>query len=358
MKQKAASNTSNPSSLPKRAAAANAQPSAQRTSRAPGNPGTPLLLHRKYLELVEPQAAGQFSVRLGSAGSTSYFPLSEQHETRATAKAQLLQRVLDEEGWATLCRRFPREFAFALFWNQNPLLCTYTTLLTRCRGQLLRRTSTATTGIRVAIIEGDESVRRALEQWVSGLSGWTSAGAFPAADSPTLKLLRHSADLILFNRSQTDLQPASPNGTGNAFNLPVPAFPFGIYETSDDIFIAHSGVSSGYFLRRTHPQHVLDPIRNAWGGEPPDGTRLRSLIDGYFEALITDSGSADRTPARTALTPREQEILLRLSKGYPDKQIAGELNISSWTVHNHMKNIFRKLGVHTRTQAVLKHLQR
>jgi DNA-binding CsgD family transcriptional regulator len=58
------------------------------------------------------------------------------------------------------------------------------------------------------------------------------------------------------------------------------------------------------------------------------------------------------------LTPREEEILLRLSKGYPDKQIASTLNISSWTVHNHMKNIFRKLGVHTRTQAVLKYLQR
>jgi hypothetical protein len=146
--------------------------------------------------------------------------LGEQHETRATAKAQLLQRVLDEEGWATLCRRFPREFAFALFWNQNPLLCTYTTLLTRCRGQLVRRTSTATSGIRVAIIEGDESVRRALEQWVSGLSGWTSAGAFPAADSPTLKLLRHSADLILFNRSQTDLQPLHPTAPAMPSTFP------------------------------------------------------------------------------------------------------------------------------------------
>jgi DNA-binding NarL/FixJ family response regulator len=140
--------------------------------------------------------------------------------------------------------------------------------------------------------------------------------------------------------------------------LPVPTFSFGIYETSDDIFIAHSGVSSGYFLRRTHPQHVLDPIRTAWGGDAPDAAQLRSRIDHYFQALITDSGSADRTPARTTLTSREQEILLRLSKGYPDKQIAGDLNISSWTVHNHMKNIFRKLGVHTRTQAVLKHLQR
>lgn len=316
----------------------------------------PLLLHRKYLELVEPKAAGQFSVRLGSEGTSSYFPLGEHDEARAAAQAQLLQRVLAQEGWPALCRRFPREFALALFWNQNPLLCTYTTLITSCRPAPPRKS--APPGIRVAVIEGDEPVRRALELWATHLPGWSWAGAYPSVDPSTLKMLRHSADLILFNRSQTDLQPAPPDGAGHLLDLPVVAFPFGIYETSDDIFIAHSGVSSGYFLRRTHPQHILDPVRNAWGGEPPDAARLRSRIDDYFQALITDSGGADRSPPRTALTSREQEILLRLSKGYPDKQIAGELNISSWTVHNHMKNIFRKLGVHTRTQAVLKHLQR
>jgi DNA-binding CsgD family transcriptional regulator len=317
------------------------------------------LLHRKYLELIEPKAAGQFSVRLGSEGTSGYFPLAEHDEARATAKANQLQRVLAVEGWGALCRRFPREFALALFWNQNPLLITYTTLITSIAplppANPARKPAA---GIRVAVIEGDESVRRAMELWANRLPGWTWAGGYPSADPATLKSLQDSADLILFNRSQNDLQPAPPSGTGDPRDLPVPTFSFGIYETSDDIFIAHSGVSSGYFLRRTHPQHVLDPIRTAWGGDAPDAAQLRSRIDHYFQALITDSGSADRTPARTTLTSREQEILLRLSKGYPDKQIAGDLNISSWTVHNHMKNIFRKLGVHTRTQAVLKHLQR
>jgi len=58
------------------------------------------------------------------------------------------------------------------------------------------------------------------------------------------------------------------------------------------------------------------------------------------------------------LTHREHEVLALLSKGYVDKEIADSLRISIWTVHGHVKNIFEKLGVHTRTEAVIKFLQK
>lgn len=58
------------------------------------------------------------------------------------------------------------------------------------------------------------------------------------------------------------------------------------------------------------------------------------------------------------LTSREQEILNHVSRGYLDKEIAHLLNISIWTVHNHVKNIYEKLGVHNRTEAALKLLQK
>ena len=58
------------------------------------------------------------------------------------------------------------------------------------------------------------------------------------------------------------------------------------------------------------------------------------------------------------LTPREKEILDHLSKGYLDKEIAHALGISVWTVHGHLKKIFEKLQVHSRTEAVVKYLQK
>jgi len=62
--------------------------------------------------------------------------------------------------------------------------------------------------------------------------------------------------------------------------------------------------------------------------------------------------------APVALTNREQEVLNLISRGCLDKEIAHLLDISIWTVHNHLKNIYDKLGVHNRTEAVLKYLQR
>jgi DNA-binding NarL/FixJ family response regulator len=58
------------------------------------------------------------------------------------------------------------------------------------------------------------------------------------------------------------------------------------------------------------------------------------------------------------LTPREQEILEHLSRGYVDKEIAQRLGISAWTVHGHLRSLFRKLQVHTRTEAVVRYLQK
>ena len=58
------------------------------------------------------------------------------------------------------------------------------------------------------------------------------------------------------------------------------------------------------------------------------------------------------------LTPREKEILDYLTKAYLDKEIAQVLGISVWTVHGHLKNIFEKFQVHTRTEAVVKYLQK
>src|SRR5262245_66341676 len=113
-------------------ASSNPTPSRRCTDdpSAESAPSPPELVQRKYLELIEPRTAGQFSVRLGYGGTHSYFPLGEQNERRAASRAATLQQLLQREGWVALCRRFPREFTLALFWNQNPLLCTYTTLLT------------------------------------------------------------------------------------------------------------------------------------------------------------------------------------------------------------------------------------
>jgi DNA-binding NarL/FixJ family response regulator len=212
--------------------------------------------------------------------------------------------------------------------------------------------------VGVLIIETNQEVRRALTLWINRIPGYHCAGAFSNAQAALRPAAVKSAGLILFNRNL----PGLPEGKGLAECdgriAGLPAFGFGTYAESDDIFSSLTGVSGGYFLRRRPPLEMLEPITGAWNHGALAAGRLVGQIPKYFQNLFGQSPPNDDAQSKVSLTPREQEILLRLSKGYPDKQIADGLNISAWTVHNHMKNIFKKLGVHTRTEAVIRYLQK
>src|SRR5213593_2898357 len=121
------------------------------------------LVQRKYIDLVDPRAPAQYSARFEQDGRNCYFPLGSGDETRAAARAVEIQRVMDNKGWDCACKRYPREFTLAIFWNDNPLLCTYGTLLTAPRKASPAPRTPPTTlpdKIRVALVERDEEVRR------------------------------------------------------------------------------------------------------------------------------------------------------------------------------------------------------
>jgi DNA-binding NarL/FixJ family response regulator len=319
------------------------------------------LVHRKYTDLADPRTAGHFSARIEQDGTGCYFPLGSDDQTRAAVRAQEIYRCVQAEGWSSACARYSREFTFAVFWNSNPLLCTYTTLLTSPgNGAAARapRSDEATKALRLVIVEADDVVRGALAHWSRLVSGCVCVGTFASPRQAQAHLSRTRPNLVFFNRSLPEFQLNLATGEPNPRTLPFARFAFGIYETSDDIFISHTGVGHGYFLRRTPPAQVLAPILSAWSEGSPALNRVLRQTRDYFQDLIVGTPGAMPPGEKAELTPREEEILLRLSKGYQDKQIADAFDISAWTVHNHIKNIFKKLGVHSRTQAVIKHLQR
>ena len=144
----------------------------------------------------------------------------------------------------------------------------------------------------------------------------------------------------------------------SALPRPVPAYSFGIFEVSDDIFASLSGVQEGYYLRRRPPLGMLAPIAT----DAHEGTstthRLDSRINNYFRDILERTTGAVAPQEPSILTSRELEVLDCVRKGYPDKQIAQALSLQPSTVHTHLKKMFEKLGVHTRTEALMKHLQK
>jgi DNA-binding NarL/FixJ family response regulator len=111
-------------------------------------------------------------------------------------------------------------------------------------------------------------------------------------------------------------------------------------------------------LKRLPPERILEPVLGVLesGRTPLD--ILRRTAQAYFQRVLQSAPAREVSGTVAQLTRREQDVLDLLSKGYVDKEIAPALGISSWTVHEHLKRIFDKLQVRSRTEAVLAYLQK
>jgi DNA-binding NarL/FixJ family response regulator len=115
---------------------------------------------------------------------------------------------------------------------------------------------------------------------------------------------------------------------------------------SDTIFRALEAGADGYLLKRSSPEQLQNAVLDVLKGGVPMTAEIARRVIGSFR----------RQPARrdvlTQLTPREEEILTLLSKGFASKEIAEKLAVSYETVRDHLKRIYNKLHVHSRLEAV------
>jgi DNA-binding NarL/FixJ family response regulator len=131
---------------------------------------------------------------------------------------------------------------------------------------------------------------------------------------------------------------------------------YSVFEDADLLFKSTPGGSVVYMLKRTAASRLFEPIADL--AEAPIRERVAAHVWKYFQQLSALLPSGPPVWKIAKLTPREHEILASLSKGDLVKEIAHKLGISAWTVQGHVKSIFEKLKVHTRTEAVIKYLQK
>ena len=130
----------------------------------------------------------------------------------------------------------------------------------------------------------------------------------------------------------------------------VPVMMLTVYEDNDAIFNALKAGASGYLLKRSAPAKLLEAIKELHhGGAPMTSEIARRVIESFFHAKPT-------AHPQDKLTAREEEILECLAKGFVTKEIADKLAVSYDTVRYHLKHIYDKLHVHSRTEAVIKYL--
>lgn len=314
------------------------------------------LLQRRYPNATNPDP--EWAVRIEHEGMGACFPLGTCDIAAAAAKALTIYETISGKGWETACQRHPREVTVAIHWVNNPLTWTYTTFHSETAVQPLRPGAEDEAALRVVVVEPDAGIRRALQHWINSQSGVRCDATCASAEEVFQRSSAAGNELWLINR-------ALPGATGVACLERVQRlFPqacallFSVYEDSSQLFAATPGGAAAYLLKRTAPEKLLDPICGETPVTPLSPKEILVRVRKYFQGFLAFAPAPETNRALESLTNREREILHCLSKGYVDKEIALRLGISAWTVHGHVKNIFEKLNVHTRTEAVVKLLQK
>jgi DNA-binding NarL/FixJ family response regulator len=202
--------------------------------------------------------------------------------------------------------------------------------------------------IRVSIVEDNLRLRGSLTKLIELSEGFECMGSHADAEEALVQLPLTKPDVILM-----DINLPGKNGVDCVREL-KPLLPetqivmFTVYENTDLIFKALAAGASGYLLKQTPPEELLTALRDVHqGGSPMTGHIARKVV-----ASFRQSGAATRELEQ--LTPREQQVLNHLAKGFLYKEIAEAMNISFDTVHSHVRKIYEKLHVRTRTEAVNK----
>ena len=200
--------------------------------------------------------------------------------------------------------------------------------------------------VKVTIFDDNKSLRLGLYQLINGSEGFECAGAFENCSNLLKDIESTKPDVVLM-----DIQMPGINGI-EAVKILHENYPDlkilmqTIFEESDKIFQSILAGASGYILKNTSPSRILDFIRETYeGGAPMSPSVATKVLKMVGQQPVEKSNSFN-------LSDREKEILSCLVKGMSYKLIASACFISIDTVRGHIRNIYDKLHVHSKGEAI------
>lgn len=203
--------------------------------------------------------------------------------------------------------------------------------------------------IAVSIVEDDSQARKIFAGWIQHASGFRLAGDWGDAESALLHLPEKKPNVVLM-----DINLPGMSGVEAVRKL-KPTLPdtqfvmLTVYEDADHIYDALAAGATGYLLKQMPQRELLHSLEEVHrGGSPMTSNIARKVVQAFRQA-------GQSAPASEQLSPREQEVLEFLARGYLYKEIAERLNISVPTVNTYVRRMYEKLQVRSRAQAVAKY---
>ena len=208
--------------------------------------------------------------------------------------------------------------------------------------------------INVAIVEDNNTIREGLAALINGTEGYKCIGAFGDVESFLPKIGSLPINVVLMDIGLPGMNGIEGAKSAVIKNPNLSILMLTVYEESEFVFDALCAGACGYLVKKTPPARLLEAIKDANDGGSPMSSRIaRQVITAFKEGKGVLSEQKDFD-----LSDREISVLNLLAEGYNYQEIAENLFISVDTVRHHIRNIYKKLHVHSQSEAVAKAIRK
>ena len=202
--------------------------------------------------------------------------------------------------------------------------------------------------INVVLYEDNIFLRNSISELIKSTPDLNLKGAYENCDHVSLDMETLKPDIVLM-----DIEMPGTNGLKGLkiirSNFPqVQVVMLTVFEDNDSVFDAICAGASGYLLKKTSHEKIIEAIHDVLNGGAPITSSLARKVLNLFPKTTSQREELDK------LAPREQEVLQLLVSGHSYKMIAEKCGITLETVRSHIKRIYEKLQVHSATEAAAK----
>jgi DNA-binding NarL/FixJ family response regulator len=205
--------------------------------------------------------------------------------------------------------------------------------------------------IRVMIVEDRHETREGLAALIDGTDGFRCVGRFRSMEDALDGMRPPNPDVILMDIGLPGMSGIEGVRLLTSRHPSLSVLMLTVYDDDERIFDAMCAGACGYLLKKTPPARLLEGLKEVVGGGAPMSPEVARRVVALFREV--------RPPARAdyALTPHEIRLLKLLTDGHNYKTAAAELGITVHTVSFHLRQVYSKLQVHSKTEAVAKALR-
>lgn len=202
---------------------------------------------------------------------------------------------------------------------------------------------------QIAIVEDNAALGNGLRKVVESAEDFKCIGVWTSAEEALKKVDAFRPDVVLMDINLPGMSGIEATAQIKHYLPEIQVIMVTVYRDHDQIFAALKAGASGYLLKRSTPEELRQAIRDVRsGGAPMSAEIARRVVDAFHQPMKSPGADAVK------LSKRETEILELLTTGLANKEIGHRLEISVETVRVHLRRIYEKLHVHSRTEAAMK----